>query len=449
MSSRVLSPELRRQRRAWYMYDLGNSAYAAVVLLAVFSAYFQGTVVGGAEGSRLWGLAIGLAMLVVAIISPILGGVADHVASKKRFLFFFTAVSCVFTGLLALVGPGDVAKGMIFFIIAEIGYRSAQVFYDALLPEIASPEEMGRISGIGWAIGSAGGVVCLLIVLAAIEVLPGMVPALDKGLIVRLSLVFTAVYFAISTIPLFRRVKETADPLPLPDGQTYLSLGFHKLGQTFKQANSFRAFLTFLSAYLIYNNGIMMALNFASIIGAVVFGLDQTALIVFVIIVQITNVIGAYASGWLTGIVGSKRALMGSIALMLIAIVWMYMATTSTSYFAIGALAGFAMAGMQALSRALAGSLAPEGQSAQFFGFFAVAGRQSSFLGPAIYGWLATSLARRYEAIGMAADLAEAQGLRAAIWAIGAFLVVGMGLLIFVRERAYAPAVGPVIEPVG
>jgi len=448
MSSQVLSPELRQQRRAWYMYDFGNSAYAAVVLLAVYSAYFQGTVVGGAEGSRLWGLAVGLAMLVVAIISPILGGVADHVASKKGFLFAFTALSCVFTALLAFVGPGDVAMGMVLFVVAEIGYRSAQVFYDALLPEIASKEEMGRVSGIGWAIGSAGGVVCLLIVLVAIQVLPGVVPGLDKSLIVRLSLVFTAVYYAISTVPLFRRVREAAEPSPLPDGQTYLSLGFHKLSQTFKQVNSFRTFLTFLGAYLVYNNGIIMALNFAAIIGAVLFGLDQTSLILFVIIVQITNVIGSYVSGWLAGIVGSKRALMGSIVLMLVAIIWMYASTTSGSYFAIGALAGFAMAGMQSLSRALAGSLAPEGQSAQFFGFFAVAGRQSSFIGPAIYGWLATLLARRYMAVGMAPDLAEAQGLRVAIWAIGLFLVVGLGLLTLVRERAQVPVVKPVAEPV-
>lgn len=448
MSSRVLSPVLRRQRRAWYMYDFGNSAYAAVVLLAVYSAYFQGTVVGGAEGSRLWGLAVGLAMLVVAVISPILGGVADHVASKKRFLFVFTALSCIFTGLLALVGPGDVAEGMAFFILAEIGYRSAQVFYDALLPEIATNEEMGRVSGIGWAIGSAGGVVCLLIVLAAIELLPGLVPGLEKGLIVRLSLVFTSFYFAVSTVPLFLRVREASVPLPLPEGQTYLTLGFHRLGETFKEVNSFREFLTFLGAYLVYNNGIIMALNFAAIIGSVVFGMNQTGLILFVIIVQITNVIGAYAFGWLAQLVGSKRALMGSIVLMLAAIVWMYLSATSESYYAIGALAGFAMAGMQSLSRAMAGSLAPEGQSAQFFGFFAVAGRKSSFIGPAIYGWLATSLARQYMAAGMAADAAEAQGLRMAIWAIGVFLIAGMGLLFTVRERAYAPAVKPATKPI-
>ncbi|MCK4490273.1 MAG: MFS transporter, partial [Anaerolineales bacterium] len=122
-----------REHLAWYLYDFGNSAYAAVILLAVYSAYFKGTVVGGAEGSRYWGIAVGIAMLVVAIISPILGAIADFSASKKRFLFIFSAITWVFTGLLFFVEKGDVLFGMLFFIIAEIGYRSGQVFYNSLL----------------------------------------------------------------------------------------------------------------------------------------------------------------------------------------------------------------------------------------------------------------------------------------------------------------------------
>ena len=448
MSSQVSSLDLRRRRRAWYMYDWGNSAYAAVVLLAVFSTYFQGTVVGGAEGSRLWGLSVGIAMFFVAVTSPILGGVADHVANKKRFLFVFTAASCVFTALLALVGPGDVVKGMVFFILAEIGYRSAQVFYDALLPEIATPEEMGRISGTGWAIGSAGGVVCLLIVLAAMQLLPGLVPALTQGIIVRFSLVFTALYFAAGTIPLFVGLREQAQPQPMPEGQSYWTLGFHRLAATFKEAHNYREFLSFLVACLVYENGIIIALNFAAIIGSVVFGLDQTGLIVFVVIVQVTNVLGAYLFGLLASKLGSKRALMLSIVVMLVAIAWMYLSSAGSTYYAIGALAGFAMAGMQSLSRALAGTLAPPDKSAQFFGFFSVAGRMSSFIGPAVYGWLAALLARQYAVAGMATDVAEAQGLRVAIWAIGAFLVVGLGLLLTVRERAYVSATKPVAEPI-
>jgi UMF1 family MFS transporter len=119
----------RRERWAWYFYDFGNSAYAAVVLLAVYSAYFKGQVVGGAEGTRLWGLSIGIAMLVVAFTSPILGALADFSATKKKFLFLFSLMAILFTGLLFTVGKGDVFTGMLFFILAEIGYRSGQVFY--------------------------------------------------------------------------------------------------------------------------------------------------------------------------------------------------------------------------------------------------------------------------------------------------------------------------------
>ena len=139
----------QRERWGWYLYDFGNSAYASVVLLAVYAPYFKEQVVGGAEGSRLWGLAVAVAMIVVALASPVLGAVADFSGTKKRFLFTFTAVSCVATALLFFVQRGDVLAGMVLFIIAEIGYRAAQVYYNGLLPEIAAPEEMGRISGGG------------------------------------------------------------------------------------------------------------------------------------------------------------------------------------------------------------------------------------------------------------------------------------------------------------
>jgi len=158
----------RRERVAWYLYDFGNSAYASVVLLAVYSAYFQKQVVGGAEGSRLWGLTISAAMIIVAIAAPIMGAIADYSGAKKRFLFFFTALSVLFTALLFFTKSGTVALAIGFFLLAEIGYRAAQIFYDALLPEIAAPAEMGRIAGTGWAVGSAGGIVILLLILPPI-----------------------------------------------------------------------------------------------------------------------------------------------------------------------------------------------------------------------------------------------------------------------------------------
>lgn len=416
-------PATRRERWAWYMYDFGNSAYAAVVLLAVYSAYFKGTVVGGAEGSRLWGLSVGIAMLVVAIISPVLGSLADFSGSKKRFLLFFTSMACVFTALLFFVQKGNVLFGMLFFILAEVGYRASQVFYNALLPEIASPEEVGKVSGNGWAIGSAGGIVCLLIVLALIMFVGG-------PMMVRLSFLITAVFFAASTLPTFLYIRERAEPKPLPAGESYLLVPFKQLWKTVKEVRKYRQFLRFVIAFLIYNDGILMTLDFAAIIGAVLFGLTQQQLIIFMIIVQVTSVIGAYLTGIMADRIGGKYTLVFSLVLMVVAVTMLIFAQNLTEFFLIGALAGFALTGVQAVSRTMVSQLSPEGQSAEFYGFFAIAGRSSSFLGPTIYGWLAAEAALYFEAHGQAILQAEQSGVRVAVVTIAIFLLVGLGLLV-------------------
>lgn len=416
----------RRERWAWYIYDFGNSAYAAVVLLAVYSAYFQGTVVGGAEGSRLWGRSIAIAMIVVAIIAPFLGVIADYSAFKKRFLLFFTSMSILFTSLLFFVEKGDVFTGMLFFILAEIGYRSAQVFYDGLLPEIASPEEMGSVSGKGWAIGSAGGVLCLLIILPLIVLVGG-------PFVVRLSLVITAAFWAISAIPIFIWLPERAKPQRLQPGENYASLAIRQLKRTISTASRFKEFIKFMVAFLIFNDAVIMALDFAAIMGAVLFGMQQQMLIVFVVIVNITNVLGAYLFGILVDKIGSKQSLMISIVMMLVLVISIYFAQSQTAFIIIGAFAGIAMAGIQSVARTMVGLFSPQGRSAEFYSFFAVVGRTSSFIGPAVYGWLAAEAAIWYMNAGRDVVTAEQLGQRIAILSIAAFLVVGMFLLRFVN----------------
>lgn len=417
----------RRERWGWYLYDFGNSAYAAVVLLAVYSAYFKEEVVGGAEGSRLWGLAVGMAMLVVALTSPVLGSIADFSGAKKRFLFFYTAMACLFTAALFFVQQGDVLIGMLFFILAEIGYRSAQVFYNALLPEIAAPEEMGRVSGNGWAIGSSGGILCLLLILPLIILMGGT-------LIVRLSLVITAFFFALSAIPIFVWLRERAQPQVLPVGDSYLTIAFRRLWRTFKGVRRFREFLKFVVAFLIYNDGIIMALDFAAIFGAVLFGMDQQQLIIFMIIVQATSIAGAYAFGLLADRLSGKRALIISLLLMIGSVMGLFFNQSLVGFFLIGSLAGFALTAVQSVSRTMVGMLSPPGRSAEFYGFFAVAGRTSSFIGPTIYGWVAAEAALWFQAQGQAVALAECFGQRLAVLAIVAFLLVGLVLLLFVNE---------------
>ncbi len=425
----------KKQRWAWYLYDFGNSAYAAVILLAVYSAYYQEEVVGGAEGSRMWGLAVAIAMLVVAITSPFLGAIADYSASKKRFLFFYTLMACVFCAGLFFAAPGQVAIGTILFILAEIGYRSAQVFYNALLPEVASHEEMGRISGNGWAIGTAGGIVCLLIILPLVVLVKGT-------LIIRISFVITAVFFALSSVPIFLWLPERSKASVLPQGENYLSIAVKQLGRTIRQARRFKEFVKFMLAFLIYNDAVIMALDFAAIIGAVLYGMEQEMLIAFVIVVQATNVAGAYLFGRMVDQVGGKRSLIASIALMILVVILLYFNKTATGYFIIGSVAGVAMAGMQSVSRTMVAIFSPQGQSAEFYGFFAVVGRTSSFIGPAVFGLAAAEAAKWYERQGQSVDMAEASGLRLAVLTIGLFLVIGLAVLAIVND----PASGTPVE---
>ena len=428
------SPATRRERWAWYLYDFGNSAYAAVVLLAVYSAYFQGKVVGGAEGSRLWGLAVAIAMLVVAVTSPFLGAIADHSGFKKRFLLIYTAVSVIFTAGLFFAMPGNLWIGMGFFIIAEIGYRGAQVFYNALLPEIAEPEEMGRISGYGWAIGTGGGIICLLLILPLIMFLGDSFA--DDTFIVRLALPITALFWVLSAVPLFRWLPERTQAKPLPAGENYLSVAVKQLRKTIRKAGRFKEFVKYIIAFLVYNDGVIMALDFAAIIGAVLYGMDQEQLIIFVIVVQITNVVGAYLFGLLVDRIGGKRSLVISILMMIGVVIWLYLNQSLTGFFIIGAFAGFAMAGVQSVSRTMVAMFSPPGQAAEFYGFFAVAGRTSSFIGPAVYGWLAAEAALWYQREGgQTVALAEQSGQRLAILSIAAFLLVGMLLLSMVNEK--------------
>ncbi len=429
-----------RRRWLWYLYDVGNSAYAAVVILAIYAAYFKGHVVGGAEGSRLWGISVGIAMLVVAVISPVLGVIADHTGQKKRFLGYFTVLSVICTALLYFVQKGDILLGMVLFILAEIGYRGGQVFYNSLLPEVAEQEEIGRVSGNGWAIGLLGGIVCLFIVLAMVT--------LNEGTwIVRISLVVTAIYFTAFATPLLLWFQEKDVGKELLPGENIFSIAFKRLKHTISTVRDYREFLKYIIAFLIYNDGILMAINFAAIFGAVMFGLDQQQIIYFMILIQFTSVIGAYISGWIADKWSGKASLVIFLIMMIGSIVGLFVVESVAGFYVIGGVAGLALSSVQAVSRAMVGALAPPGRSAEFYGFFAVAGRTSSFIGPTIYGFVAAEAALFFEAQGDQASFlwfrlleggapfAEQLGQRVAIIPVIIFLVVGLVMLLGVNEK--------------
>jgi UMF1 family MFS transporter len=275
----------------------------------------------------------------------------------------------------------------------------------------------------------------------------GLVTSIEGTWIVRFSLVLTAIYFAGFAAPLFIWFKEEGEDKRLAPGENVFSMAITRLKETFRSVRDHREFIKYIIAFLIYNDGILMAINFAAIFGAVMFGLDQQQIILFMILIQFTSVIGAYISGWIVDRRSGKESLIIFLLLMIASVVGLFVVESVTGFYVIGGVAGLALSAVQAVSRAMVGVLAPKGRSAEFYGFFAVAGRTSSFIGPTIYGIVAAEAAIFFAAQGDAASFlwfralegggpfAEQLGQRVAILPVILFLIVGTFLLLLVNER--------------
>jgi UMF1 family MFS transporter len=422
------SPVAKRARRAWYLYDFGNSAYAAVVLLAVYSSYFSNVVVGKVNGPTLWNYSVGIAAIIVAITSPIFGTIADFSRSKKKFLFFFSTLSIVFTALLFFVQEGDIFIGMLFFILAEIGYRAAQVFYDALLVDVSTPETIGNVSGKGWALGMLGGIACLLIVLVPIQL------SHSDPLMVRISFVITAVFFLLSTLPTMLRVQQLNEPARLPEGVSTINYAFKQLGGTFRDVRKYKEFIKYAVSFLIYNDGIMMLMDNAALIGGILFGMQTSQLIILIIILHVTGAAGAYLFGRISNNRSSKESLLYSLLVLIASIIGLFFIGSIGMFYVIGGLAGFSLSGVQAVSRTMVSQLTPHSKTAEFYGFLSVAGRTSTFIGPVVYGSLYSIMTNNALKNGATEAAAKATGVYWALGSVLAFLVIGLLLLQIVRK---------------
>jgi MFS transporter, UMF1 family len=428
MTEAVLDPRTsKKARHSWYYYDFGNSAYAAVILLAVFSVYFSSEVADHVRGPSLWNLAVGIAAVIVAVVSPILGTIADFSRSKKKLLFIFTALAVVFTALLFFVQKGDVVMGMIFFILAEIGYRASQVFYDSLLVDVSTPETIGSVSGKGWAMGMLGGIACLILVLIPIQLIGGT-------LMVRLAFLITAVFFAVAAIPMFRNVRQINEPETLPEGESTIAHAFKKLGATFRDIKRYKEFIKYTIAFLIYNDGIMMLMDNAAIIAGILYGFKTSELIILIIILQVAGAGGAFLFGWISNKYSSKQAITWSLIILMLVVASLFVFEGKTVFYVIGALAGFSLSGVQAVSRTMVSQLSPQSKTAEFYGFLSVAGRTSTFIGPWVFGSVYLAATNAYLNRGLVDTVAKANGVLWAIGSIVVFLVIGLVFLLPVRK---------------
>jgi len=288
--------EYRRRIRAWTMYDWANSAFATTVLAAVLPVYYSNvagsTLASESIATVYWTVGLSVALIVVALISPILGTISDIKRGKKQMLAFFAGMGVVGTGLLVLVGSGDWMLASIFFVIGRIGFGGANVFYDALLPHVARKEDQDRVSSLGYAIGYVGGGILLVINVI-------MIFALGEGLGSRLSFLSVAIWWAVFTIPLLRRVPEPPAATVEIEGSVVMA-GFSRLRDTIRHLRRYKELTKYLVAFLIYNDGIGTIIGVAVIYGAEL-GFGATELILALVLVQFAGIPFTIAFGRIPG----------------------------------------------------------------------------------------------------------------------------------------------------
>jgi UMF1 family MFS transporter len=425
-------PVQKREIFGWAMYDFANSAFATTILAVIFNQYFATIVAGGEKGVEFFGFrlhgasfftfSVALSMAVSAVLSPFLGAVADASASKKKFLMAFCYTAVLFTGLLYFVQAGNYWRGAIFFIIANIGFAGGNVYYNAFLPEISTDENIGRISGLGWALGYIGGGALLGINLIMLKY-PEWLGFPTGYFTVQDCFFSVAIWWFIFSLPTFLLLRERAQKARPSFGKSYFSEGYHRLQHTFRRIRTFRELTKFLVAYIIYNDGIETVIVMASIFGAQVLGMETGEIILFFLMIQGIAFFGSLFFGFLADAMGNKKAVMISLGIWSLIVIWAFRLgivwEPKTEYWILGALAGIVMGGSQAASRSLQGIFTPDANSAEFFGFFAVSGKFASVFGPLIYGIL----------------IAVTGSVQSGILSVLLFFIVGMAILWTVNEK--------------
>jgi len=403
------------------MYDWANSAFWSTVVTAVFPAFFASYAAAGLSGveatSRFaWGTTI--ALTVVALTAPVLGALADHRPLKKRFLLVFLLIGVAATLLMATIGRGEWKYALVLFMVANVGVASTLVFYDSLLPHIAAPDQIDRVSTAGFAMGYIGGGILLLINLAWIMA-PTMFGLPDTTAAVRLTFVSVGVWWLLFSLPLFRRVREPAVRLEALRGPSLVLAAAAAAWKTFVELRGNRHAFLMLVAFLLYNDGIQTLIRMSSIYGAEV-GIDQNAQIAAFVMVQFVGVPCSFLFGALAGRIGAKTAIFVALAVYIACSIVGYFMTAAWQFFVLAFLVGMVQGGSQALSRSLFARMTPREKSSEYFGFFAVFEKFAGIFGPLLFG----------------ASVTLFQSSRAAVLSVIFFFVAGAIVLSFVNVEA-------------
>jgi MFS transporter, UMF1 family len=404
----------RSEIGAWAVYESSSNAFNTLIITFIFSRYFQGVIAPDeAIGLTWWTRALNISAIIVALSMPIMGAVADFSGRKKQFLFVTTAGCIAATTLLFFMQPGMMLTAVLIFIIANVLFEAASVFYNGFLPELASTERMGRISGFGWSMGYVGGLICLVIALGMLRLWE---PA-DPYLNVRATTLLAAIWYLVFAIPLFLMVRERQRRRSAPL-RMYVEAGFRRVGQTFRQLRTFSEAAKLLLARLVYNDGLVVIFGMAAIYVGTVYGMDFGDIIILAIAVNVAAAIGAFSFGFLNDLIGAKRTIALTLVVLTGATLLGATAPDMRTFWVAAIIIGLMVGPNQSASRAMLATFTPERKQGEFFGFFAFSGKLSSVAGPLAYGTVAAATGSQ----------------RIAMASIMVFFIVGLALLMRVDE---------------
>ena len=397
----------RKQVGAWVMFDFANSVYPAVIVAVLFQIYFIEEVVGneGGRGDFWWTRAVSASALIVALSAPVLGAVADRAGVRKRFMAFYVAMCVTAVALFTTLGPGLVVYGFVLFLLANVGFESCLVFYNAYLPDIVPVERQGWVSGLGYAIGYVGSALGLVLAI------PLVTTNID------LVWIMVALFFVIFAVPSFIYLPEDrkAEKTVL-EAAVWGLTSFRELwGEVLRE----RELRRFLLAFFFYIDGVLTAIYMSSTLASTTFGFEQTELIYLYIAIQIAALAGAFALARPTDVLGPKKVVSGVLLLWIGVAVGIFFIESKAAFTVLALMAGFGLGSIQASSRAFMASLIPDGRESEMFGFYALCGKSSSVIGPLVFGSVA---------------VATGGNQKLAVMSISVLFVIGLVLLQRVRD---------------
>ena len=394
VAQRIRAP--KREIFGWAMFDFANQAYTLLIITVVFGDLFTRVIVGSEGGyyrlgNFLWSLALSTSYLMVVVCSPIAGAIMDYTASKKRFLFASYLLTVVATAALYFVAPGYALLGVLLLIVSNFGYSIGEAFIASFLPDLGPPEDLGKISGFGWALGYVGGMASAVFVLLVL----GEVSA-ENFERIRWVGPWAAAFFLVTAIPTFLWVRERGRPRALPPGQGYVAIGVSRVRGTLRSLGRHRDLAVLLVSMFFAMSGIYIIITYAFIYGAQVIGWDPEVRTLMFVIVQLTAAAGALGFGFIQDRVGAKRTYQVTLVMWMTAILLIYLTPALSGWLSlllgrpveaqhvflvVGSVAGLSLGSCQSATRTLVGLFTPLSRTAEFFGFWGLSLKLAGVVG--------------------------------------------------------------------